>query len=450
MNIKIDSRQVLPNDTFIAIKTLANDGHLYVEDAIRKGATTVVVEEGIYPVHTIHVKDTKEYLIQYLKEHYYDTIKDIKLIGITGTNGKTTTCFLLYEAFKKLGKKAAYIGTIGFYMEEKVRDLENTTPEIIEIYQMLLECKEHQIEYVMMEVSSHALAMKRVDGILFDYAVFTNLTKDHLDYHLDMKHYALAKQQLFYQLKPTGKAIINIDDDYKNYFLRKENKNITYGFLESDYQIIENHSDIHGNIFEVNGNNKIETYHSTLLGKHNIYNLLVMIIILKEYQIPEQEIYEVVKEAKAPAGRMDIIPYKTNKIIVDYAHTPDAVSNILAACLELKPEHIYTIIGCGGNRDKTKRPEMALIATKLSTKAIFTSDNPRFEKPEDIIEDMIHSLDNKNYEIIVNRKNAIEKGIQILKNNDILLILGKGHENYQIVGKEKKHFDDKEVVLEII
>lgn len=450
MNIKIDSRQVLPNDTFIAIKTLANDGHLYVEDAIRKGATTVVVEEGIYPVHTIHVKDTKEYLIQYLKEHYYDTIKDIKLIGITGTNGKTTTCFLLYEAFKKLGKKAAYIGTIGFYMEEKVRDLENTTPEILEIYQMLLECKEHQIEYVMMEVSSHALAMKRVDGILFDYAVFTNLTKDHLDYHLDMKHYALAKQQLFYQLKPTGKAIINIDDDYKNYFLRKENKNITYGFLESDYQIIENHSDIHGNIFEVNGNNKIETYHSTLLGKHNIYNLLVMIIILKEYQIPEQEIYEVVKEAKAPAGRMDIIPYKTNKIIVDYAHTPDAVSNILAACLELKPEHIYTIIGCGGNRDKTKRPEMALIATKLSTKAIFTSDNPRFEKPEDIIEDMIHSLDNKNYEIIVNRKNAIEKGIQILKNNDILLILGKGHENYQIVGKEKKHFDDKEVVLEII
>ncbi len=450
MNIKTDSRKVKKGDTFVALKTLNNDGHEYVEEAILNGAETVVVEHGLYSVNTLVVNDTKTYLIHILKERYYDQIKHLKLIGMTGTNGKTTTCYLIYEALCKLNKKVAYIGTIGFYANgDKIKELNNTTPEINEMYEMLLYCTENNIEYVVMEVSSHALSMRRVEGLEFDYAIFSNLTKDHLDYHLDMKSYALAKQKLFSMLKENGKAIVNIDDDYKNYFLLKENNNITYGFLESDYQIIDYNIHTSGSNFKIKVKQEIEL-ESPLLGKHNVYNILVMTIVLLNEGFMVEQVKSLMLELKAPTGRMDTIIYDTNRIIIDYAHTPDAVKNVINAVKELNPNHIYTIIGCGGNRDKTKRPEMAKIATDLSDYAIFTSDNPRLEDPNDIIDDMIKNLQNTNYETIVNRKNAIIKGIQKLENNDILLVLGKGHETYQIIGKEKLEFDDKQTVLEII
>ena len=450
MKIRTDSRKVKKGDTFVALKTLNNDGHTYIEDAIQNGASSVVVEHGLYEVDTLIVNDTKEYLIRTLKEEYYEQIKDLKLIGMTGTNGKTTTCFLTYESFCKLKKAAAYIGTLGFYVNgEKIKDLSNTTPEINELYEMLLFCSKNEVEYVVMEVSSHALAMNRVEGLEFTYAIFSNLTKDHLDYHLDMKSYALAKQKLFSKLKENGKAIVNIDDDYKNYFLLKENNNITYGFGEAEYQILDYDIHVSGSSFTFKHNEPIQL-ETKLLGKHNVYNVFVTAIILLEEQFEILQIKEILKELKAPAGRMDTIFYDTNRIIIDYAHTPDAVSNVIGAVKELNPNHIYTIVGCGGNRDKTKRPEMARIATHLSDYAIFTSDNPRLEDPNDIIEDMIHHLENKNYETITNRKNAIIKGIQMLENNDILLVLGKGHETYQIIGKEKIDFDDKQTVLEII
>lgn len=450
MNIKTDSRKVKKGDTFVALKTLNNDGHEYVEEAILNGAETVVVEHGLYSVNTLVVNDTKTYLIHILKERYYDKIKHLKLIGMTGTNGKTTTCYLIYEALCKLNKKVAYIGTIGFYAnEDKIKELNNTTPEINEMYEMLLYCTENNIEYVVMEVSSHALSMRRVEGLEFDYAIFSNLTKDHLDYHLDMKSYALAKQKLFSMLKENGKAIVNVDDDYKNYFLLKENNNITYGFLESDYQIIDYNIHTSGSKFKIKVKQEIEL-ESPLLGKHNVYNILVMTIVLLNEGFMIEQVKSLMLELKAPTGRMDTIIYNTNRIIIDYAHTPDAVKNVINAVKELNPNHIYTIIGCGGNRDKTKRPEMAKIATDLSDYAIFTSDNPRLEDPNDIIDDMIKNLQNTNYETIVNRKNAIIKGIQKLENNDILLVLGKGHETYQIIGKEKLEFDDKQTVLEII
>ncbi len=448
MKIKTDSRKIKKGDTFVALKTLNNDGHQYIEDAIKNGATTIVAEHGLYEVDTLIVNDTKEYLVKALKEEYYEEIKDLKLIGITGTNGKTTECFLTYQAFIKLGKKAAYIGTIGFYVNgEKIKDLANTTPEINEIYEMLLYAKENDAEYVMMEVSSHALSMNRVEGLEFTYAVFTNLTKDHLDYHLDMKSYALAKQKLF---KMAKKAIVNVDDDYKNYFLLKDNDNITYGFEEADYQILNYEMSSDGSKFTVKTKNEEFEISTSLLGKYNVYNLLVTVILLMKEQVEIDKIKELIPTLKAPSGRMDTIFYETNRIIIDYAHTPDAVENILKAVKELNPNHIYTIVGCGGNRDKTKRPEMAKIATSLSTCAIFTNDNPRLEDPNDIIEDMIKNLENTNYEVIINRKNAIIKGIQMLENNDILLVLGKGHETYQIIGKERLEFDDKQIVLEII
>lgn len=451
MKLKTDSRKVKKGDTFVALKTLNHDGHEYVDDAIKNGATTVVVDHGLYGVDTLVVNDTKEYLIRSLKEQYYDSIKDLKLIGMTGTNGKTTTCFLIYQALCKLEKKAAYIGTIGFYVDgEKIKELSNTTPEINELYELLLYCASNQVEYVVMEVSSHALAMNRVEGLEFDYAIFSNLTKDHLDYHLDMKSYALAKQKLFSMLKEDGKAIVNQDDDYKNYFLLKENNNITYGFEESDYQVMDVMIDVSGNQFVVkHGENRYELK-SDLLGKHNVYNMLVVVTVLLEEDIPAESIQTLISKLKSPMGRMDTIYYDSNRIIIDYAHTPDAVQNVIKAVKELNPNHIYTIIGCGGNRDKTKRPEMAKIATSLSDYAIFTSDNPRLEDPNDILDDMVNHLENENYETIVNRKNAIIRGIQMLENNDILLVLGKGHETYQIIGKEKLEFDDKQVVLEII
>lgn len=448
LNIKTDSRKIKAGDTFVALRGYGKDGHEYILDAIRKGASKVVVEEGLYDVETLVVKDTKEYLIKYLHDNYYEQIKDIELIGVTGTNGKTTTCFLIYEALNKLNIKCAYIGTVGFYLDKKVRDLNNTTPDILEIYELLLECKAKGYMHVVMEVSSHALAMKRTEGLLYDLAIFTNLTKEHQDYHKTMENYALAKQKLFYKLKENGKTIINNDDLYKDYFL-KENS-LTYGFSSSDYQITEYKTDGDITSFLVKHNNQINEFKMKLIGKHNIYNMLSVIIYLKIINIDIDKIKQIIASLDPPIGRMDKINYKDNMIIVDYAHTPDATENIISAVKSLNYNNIYTIIGCGGERDKEKRPLMGKIATDLSDYVILTSDNPRMEDPKQIIDDMIQNLDNKNYEIVINRKNAINKGIQKLVKNDILLILGKGHEKYQVIGKEKIDFDDKKIVLDII
>lgn len=443
MKIKCDSRKVKPGDTFVAIKGIDHDGHDYIKQAIDMGAKKIIAEHGSYDVDTYIVKDTRKYLIETLKQEYYEKIKDLKLIGMTGTNGKTTTCFLLYQALKKAGIKCAYIGTIGFYIENKKKDLCNTTPDILNLYEMLLECRRCEVEYVVMEVSSHALDMNRVGGLEFDYAIFSNLTKDHLDYHLDMKNYALAKQKLFKKLKRNGIALVNVDDDYKNFFLVHTNT-ITYGLKEGEYRITDYAIDIYGSKFILNG----QSYESKLIGKHNLYNILAVIVLLKQLGI--SNIKEIVRDLTPPKGRMEMIPYRDNIIVIDYAHTPDALENIINSFFEIKHNHIYTIIGCGGNRDKTKRPIMARIATKLSDYVFFTSDNPRDEEPIAIIEDMIENLDFKNYEIEENRAIAIMKGIQKCDKSDILLVLGKGHEEYQIIKGNKIHFSDREIIEDLI
>jgi len=441
VNIKIDSRKVVHGDTFIAIREINGDGHKYVEDAIKNGATTVIVEEGEYDVNTIIVNDTKKYLEEYLENNYYDKIKKIKLIGMTGTNGKTTTCYLIYQALNKLGIKCAYIGTLGFYTD-KEKILNNTTPNLYEIYNMLLECVNNNYEYVVMEVSSQGLSMGRVNTLLFDYVIFSNLTQDHLDYHKTIDAYAQEKQKLFNMTRDSI-AIVNNDDKYKDYFLL-DNKNITYGKNDSDYNISDIKSTLDGTRFKLND----ERYITNLIGEYNIYNLSIVIILLKCLNI--ESIYEVIKELTAPNGRMDIVKYKSNNIVVDYAHTPDAVLKIIKEVSKIKHNRIITMIGCGGNRDKTKRPIMGDIATKYSDFVIFTSDNPRYEKPKKILKDITCKLDNKNYKIIVNRKKAIKRGIQMLEKNDILLLLGKGHEDYQIIKSKKYPFSDKNIVLKYI
>ena len=449
MKIKSDSRKIKEGDIFIALKTINNDGHKYVEDAIKNGAKMVIVEHGLYDVETVMVPDTREFLKGYLKKEYGYLIDELTIIGMTGTNGKTTTCFLLHQALNKLGLKCSYIGTIGFYINEKVRDLVNTTPDILDLYELFLESYGKGCKYVVMEVSSQAIAMKRVLEIKYDYAVFTNLTKDHLDYHKTTNNYANTKQELFKNIKPQGKAIVNKDDQYFNYFLLSENKNITYGFSDSDYKIINYEIIDDTTTFAIDDGQKTK-YIIEILGKYNVYNMLVVIILLKELGIEKDLIKQVVRELKASVGRMDIINHGNNKIIIDYAHTPDAVTNILNTVKEMNVNNIYTIIGCGGNRDKEKRPLIGKIATTLSTKVIFTSDNPRDEDPSVIISDMVKNLITNNYEIEIDRNNAIKKGVQKLVNNDILLVLGKGHEVYQIIGKERIQFDDREKVLDII
>ena len=434
MNIKDDSRKVNKGDIFVALKKV-NDGHEYVLEAIKNGASKVVVEDGDYEAETIKVKDTHEYLVNYLYDNYYDKIKNLKLIGMTGTNGKTTTCFLIYQALNKLGIKCAYIGTIGFYLDKKIKSLNNTTPDILEIYELLLECVDKNYEYVVMECSSHALDMHRLDKLEFKYGIFSNLTMDHLDYHKTLENYIKAKQKLFD--KVTVKTLVNSDDKYKDYFIR--DNTITYG-LNGDYKLSD--IDLTKRTFKVNN----ITYKTKLIGKHNIYNLLVVIALLSELKLNTK----VIEELTCPPGRMDIVNYKDNMIVIDYAHTPDAVSKILDSVKELEFNKIITIIGCGGDRDSFKRPIMSKIACDNSDYVIFTNDNPRYENPNNIISNMLHNLDKFNYEIILNREKAIIKGIQMLEKNDILLVLGKGHENYQIINGVKHHFDDKEIVLKNI
>lgn len=450
MNIKYNSKKIQKGDTFIALKT-NNDGHKYINDAIKNGATKVVAEYGSYPVETLLVDNTKEYLVKYLYENYYQEIKDLKLIGITGTNGKTTTGMLLHNMLNMLGRKTAYIGTNGFYINKFIKELPNTTPEILDIYELLIEAKKEECEFVCIEASSHGLAQNRLENLKFDYAIFTNLTHEHLGYHKTMKNYALAKQKLFTMLRNNKYAIINNDDNYKNYFILKENNNITYSLNNGNYYVKEYKITTQNNIFTVVNNNKEYTFTTKLLGKHNIYNSLASIIVLNKIGYSFEEINNVLTIVSGPKGRMENISYYNNNIIIDYAHTPDGIANVLNTAKELHPNKIITIVGCGGGTgsDRTKRSEMGNLVLSLSDKTIFTNDNPRDEDPNQIINDLLKEKINNNYIIELDRKKAINKGINMLTNNDILLILGKGHENYQIIGNNKTHFNDKETVLEI-
>lgn len=449
MNIQTNSKMVKPGDTFIALKGLTHDGHDFVDEAIKNGATKVIVERGSYNVETIYVSDTKKYLVEYLYNNYYDEIKDIKLIGITGTNGKTTSCFLVYQMLNKLNIPCAYIGTLGFYLKDKIIKLENTTPDLLSLYNLLLQCKEEEIKYVVMEVSSHALELERVSGLKFSYAVFTNLTVDHLDFHHNIENYINSKAKLFTMLTSDGIAIINNDDECKEKMMIHDHT-ITYGFNKSDFQVLKYKINDNGTNFTLKYKNKLYEIETSLLGRYNIYNLLTMIIVIHKIGILLDDLIIKIPLLKAPPGRFDTINYDNKKIIIDYAHTPDAVFNILNTINEFSKGKIYSIIGCGGNRDKTKRNKMTFYATTLSNKAILTSDNPRNERIEDIISDMLKGIVKTNYEIIIDRKGAIKYGLEILKENDILVILGKGHEDYQIIGDKKYYHNDKEYVLNLI
>ena len=450
IDIKTDSRLVEKGDTFIAIRNVNRDGHDYIKSAIENGATKIICEEGSYDVETIIVLDTRKYLENYLYENYYPKFKDMTLIGLTGTNGKTTTCYLIYQILTDLGKKCAYIGTIGFYYPGHKRELNNTTPDIDLLYNMFLEAKEAGCEYLVMEVSSHALANNRIHGLEFDEVAFTNLTQDHLDYHKTIENYAEAKKILFTKTRNEKIAVLNSDDPYYKTFMLNNNKNITISDTQGDVLIQSIDLTNLGTTFEFDYKNVDYTTHINMVGRYNVYNYLTALMLVHKLGFSIEEILKLNDTLAAPNGRMEMIKYGTNSVFVDYAHTPDAVLNVLNSSKEYKTGKVITVIGCGGDRDRTKRPIMGKIAEENSDYVIYTNDNPRTEDANQIMNDILEGVKLENHEVILDRHAAIFKGMSMLENNDILMILGKGHEDYQILGTVKHHFSDKEVVLEYI
>ena len=450
IKLKTDSRKVKKGDTFIAIRNVATDGHDFINQAIENGASKIICEEGNYDVETILVDDTRKYLQDYLYNNYYSEIKDLNLIGVTGTNGKTTICYLVYQMLTLLGKKCAYIGTIGFYYGNTKKILNNTTPDIDLLYEMLLEAKENGCEYVVMEVSSHALDKNRVYGLEFDEVAFTNLTQDHLDYHKTLENYANAKKKLFYKTRNNKIAVLNGDDEYVTKFINEENKNIIISKNRGDLLIKKTNLSHLNTSIKFNYENKDYDVLIKMVGSYNVYNYLTALLLVNKLGFEIDDIIKITSKLNAPNGRMEKIEYKTNSIFIDYAHTPDAVINVLKSADEYKKGRIITIIGCGGDRDRTKRPIMGKAAEDYSDFVIFTNDNPRTEDEKQIMNDILNGLNKENHEVIFDREEAIKKGINMLQENDILMILGKGHEDYQIIGKEKIHFSDKEIVNKYI
>ena len=437
MKLWKNSKYITKGDIFL----VDNKNEKYAGDAIKKGASKIVTElNKDYDIETIKVDCINEYI-----KNYYD-FSNVKIIGVTGTNGKTTTCYLIYQMLKYLNVNTCYIGTIGCYVNDKVFPLDNTTPSIDILYNLINDAiNTYNCEVIVMEVSSHALKQDRVYGLLFDTVAVTNITKDHLDYHKTLKDYINSKKKITNMLKNNKICILNKKDKWYKKFLNKENNNYVIG-KNIKLKKVNTNLDSTNIIFI---DEKLYNIKTSLVGMFNVYNFLMAYKIIKELKYDYNKILENAYLFKAPPGRMEKINYKKNIIFIDYAHTPDAVLKVLKMINKIPNSGIITIIGCGGNRDKEKRPIMGRIATKYSKYVIFTNDNPRYEDDKLIMNDILKKA-KLNYKIIYDRKTAIKEGIKNLKENNILMILGKGHEDYQEIKGVKHHFSDKEETLKII
>ena len=442
-----DSRKVEKGQIFIALKGLTVDGHDYIDKAIKNGASLIVGERDLkLSVPYKKVNDSLEYLKETLKLEYKSNIDKLHLIGVTGTNGKTTSCYLIYQMLNKLGINTAYIGTIGYYHKDDFIELNNTTPDVLTVYKLLIRAYESGCKAVVMEVSSQALSYDRLNGIDYDIISFTNLTEDHLDYHKTMENYLNAKLLILKHLKKDAVILANSDDENHKKFKKENHKFLTFG-TKGDYKILDYSFTPSETYLKFSLDNKEYEVTIPLTSKFNIYNYLTMLSIINNMGVSIENIIKETPKLKAPKGRCETYKVNDGYAIIDYAHTPDAVMKVISAYRELSKNRIITIIGCGGDRDAKKRPIMGNIATNLSDYVIFTNDNPRTEDPQKIMTDITKDLKKDNYEIIFDRKQAIKTAIDNMNKGDIVLILGKGHENYQIIGKTKHHLDDSEEVL---
>lgn len=457
-SITSDSRTVMQGSLFIAVEGICTDGHAYIGKAIEQGAVAVVydkpmIEEYFSKVTYVQVEDSAEALASIASEWYDNPSRKLKLVGVTGTNGKTTIATLLYNLFRHMGYPAGLLSTVANYVNDEKYPTTHTTLDPISLNALLGEMVEAGCEHAFMEVSSHAIHQKRTHGLHFVGGVYTNLTQDHLDYHKNMLEYRDVKKSFFDHLSPGAFALVNSDDRNGAIMLQntKASKK-TYsvkGMADFKARVFEKHFD--GTDIEINGKELAVQF----VGLFNVYNLLAVYGAAILLGLDEEEVLRVLTLLRPVAGRFETIR-SSNDItaIVDYAHTPDALTNVLEAIHEVLESrgNVLTVVGCGGNRDRTKRPLMALEAVKLSDRAILTSDNPRFEEPEAILQDMLDGLSEEQKRetlAITDRREAIKTACLLAKPGDVILIAGKGHEDYQEVKGVKHHFDDKEEVENI-
>ena len=451
-DLTFDSRQVKDGSLFFAVRGTQVDGHDYIEKAVEKGAAAIVCEklpkktaEGVTYVQV----DNTAYVLGVAASNFFgNPSRKLKLVGVTGTNGKTTIATLLYRLFTDAGYACGLLSTIENIISHEVVPSTHTTPDPIELNALLHRMVESGCEYAFMEVSSHSVAQDRIAGLHFAGGIFTNLTHDHLDYHKTMANYRNAKKKFFDDLPDTAFALTNLDD--KNGAVMLQNtraKKLSYALKhDADFKgvVMESHFD--GMMMKVNGT---EVF-TQLVGGFNASNLLAIYGAATALGFNKDELLVEISKLRGANGRFDMVHSENGIVgIVDYAHTPDALENVLTTINEVRchKETLITIVGCGGNRDTTKRPEMAAVAVKLSDKVILTSDNPRNEDPDDIIRQMkagIAAEDSHKVLSITNRHEAIRTGVALAKSGDIILVAGKGHENYQEINGIKNHFDDKE------
>lgn len=457
-SINYDSRKVKKSDIFICIKGYATDGHKYVQKAIENGASVIVAQDNVEisdkNIALIKVKDTRKTLALIGINYYDNPSKKMKIIGITGTNGKTTTAFMIKSILEANGKKVGLIGTIANYIGNEKIHTERTTPESLELQELFNRMVDKGVEYCVMEVSSHSLELDRVYGVDFEIGIFTNLTRDHLDFHKTFENYYNSKFKLF---KRSNLRIINSDDEYGKKVLEDLNKlnarNVyDYSIKEkSNFKVFDEKMGSKNISFKVNLE-KEEEFILLIPGEYNIYNALSAIGACYKLNIPVEDIKKGISKVIVP-GRCERtaieydLPYD---IIIDYAHTPDGLENILKTAKGFTQGKLIVVFGCGGDRDKVKRPEMGKIATDIADITIVTSDNPRSEEPMDIIKDILEGIKKNNFEVIENRQRAIKKAISIAEKNDVIVIAGKGHETYQILKDKTIHFDEREVIKQIL
>ena len=457
-DLQIDSRKIKPGSAFIAVKGTAADGHQFIEKAIENGAAVIVYEEepAMKKEEIVYVQvENSAAAAAYMANNFFGRpSEEIKLVGITGTNGKTTIATLLYKLFTRLGYKCGLLSTVENQIGERVVPATHTTPDAINLNHLLRQMVSAGCSHVFMETSSHALHQHRVTGLQYAGAIFSNITHDHLDYHKTFDEYIRVKKSFFDLLPSSAFAISNADDKRGTVMLQNSNAKKYYYSLKTvaDFKgkILDN--SLSGLVMNVN---EVEV-HFRMIGEFNAYNLLAVYGAAFCLGEDKQEVLTALSILTGAEGRFDYMVSAKEKVIaiVDYAHTPDALLNVLATIKKLKKgfEQVITVVGCGGDRDKTKRPVMAEAACEYSNKAIFTSDNPRSEDPTQIIKDMEEGLSaaaKRKYISIVDRKEAIKTAISLAKPEDIILIAGKGHEKYQEIKGVKNHFDDKEIVKEM-
>ncbi|SEJ63690.1 UDP-N-acetylmuramoylalanyl-D-glutamate--2,6-diaminopimelate ligase [Propionispira arboris] len=460
-SIAHDSRKVTQDTLFVCISGATVDGHKFIAQAIENGAVAVLVEKDvIVPKHitVVRVPDVKA-AMHLVVPYFYDyPARKMRLVGITGTNGKTTTSYVLRAILREAGYKVGLIGTIQIMIEDEIQPIHNTTPDVIDLQCILADMAKAKMDYVVMEVSSHALAQDRVIGCEFDTAVFTNLTQDHLDYHKTLENYAKAKARLFDLVSAAGQtkgnksAVINIDDAASLVMLEHTTcQCLTYAIhKESDLRASAINVLAKGANFTISGAFGTMDLKLKITGIFNVYNVLSAVGAALAEKIAPQIIQATLEKFTSVPGRFELVDEGQDfSVIVDYAHTPDGLENILHTARQIAKKRIITVFGCGGDRDRTKRPIMGRIAAKLSDVVIATSDNPRTEDPEFILSQVEagvqEELAGKPHEKIIDRKTAIFRAIEIAQVDDIVIIAGKGHENYQILKDQTIHFDDKEV-----